>query len=104
MRVLSVRFKSTLPLKDLEAPWRDVALEIAAVPGLLSKTWIHDGDYFGGIYTFRDQASLDGYAAGPIVAAIMSNPAFSDFRLEQFDVLEALSTITRGIPAATPSR
>jgi hypothetical protein len=38
MRVLSVRFKSTLPLRDLEAPWREVADEIAGVPGLLSRT------------------------------------------------------------------
>ena len=99
MRILSVRFKSTLPFNALEAPWREVAVDIANVPGLLSKTWIQDGDHFGGIYTFRDQSSLDGYAAGPIVAAIMSNPAFSDFRLEQFDVLQELSVTTRGIPA-----
>ena len=44
MRVLSVRFKSSTPLEDLEAPWLEVALQIAAVPGLLSKTWIQDGD------------------------------------------------------------
>lgn len=104
MRILSVRFKSTLPLEQLETQWRDVAVDIAAVPGPLPKTWIHDVDYFGGIYTCRDQSSLDGYAAGLIVAAIMSNPAFSDFRLEQFDVLEGLSTTTRGLPAAAASR
>ncbi|MBE7518516.1 MAG: YdhR family protein [Thermoflexaceae bacterium] len=104
MRVLSVRFKSTLPLADLETPWGDVAVAIAGTPGLISKTWIHDGDYFGGIYIFRDQSGLDAYAAGPIVAAITSNPAFSDFRLEQFDVLEGLSATTRGIPAAAARR
>lgn len=99
MRILSVRFKSSLPLKDLEGPWREVAPDIADVPGLLSKTWLQDGNLFGGIYTFRDQAARDGYAAGPIVSAIMSNPVFSDFRLEQFDVLEDLSEITRGVPS-----
>ena|SRR3989304_5189949 len=100
MRILSVRFKSSLALKDLRAPWLEVAPEIAAVPGLLSKIWINDGELFGGLYTFRDQASLDAYAAGPIVASIVGNPAFSDFRLEQYDVLEEHSAITRGLPVA----
>lgn len=99
MQLLSVRFTSTVPVSELEAPWRQVAVDIANVAGLLSKTWIHDGQYFGGIYIFRDQPSLDAYAAGPIVAAIMGNPAFSDFRLEQFDVLDALSAATRGVPS-----
>jgi Putative mono-oxygenase ydhR len=98
MRILSVRFKSSKPLKDLEASWLEMAPAIAAVPGLMSKTWIQDGDLFGGIYTFRDQASVDAYAAGPIVTAVKSDPAFSDFRLEQYDVLERLSAITRGVP------
>ncbi len=100
MRILCVRFKSSLPLSDLRAPWLEVAPEIAAVPGLLSKVWINDGDLFGGVYTFRDQASLDAYAAGPIVASIVGNSAFSEFRLEQYDVLEEFSSITRGMSAA----
>ena len=100
MRILSVRFKSSTPLKDLEAPWLELAPQFNAVPGLLSKTWIQDGDLLGGIYTFRDQASVDAYAAGPIVTAMMSDPTLSDFRLEQYDVLENLSAITRGLPAA----
>jgi hypothetical protein len=54
----------------------------------------------GGLYTFRDQASVDGYLAGPIVAALTSDPTFSDFRLEQYDVLENLSAITHGVPVA----
>jgi len=41
MRVLNVRFKSSTPLED---PWLEVALQIAAVPGLLSKTGIQDGE------------------------------------------------------------
>jgi hypothetical protein len=99
MRILSVRFKSSTPLKDPEASWLELAPQVAAVSGLLSKTWIQDGDLFGGIYTFRDQASVDAYVAGPIVTAVKSDPTLSDFRLEQYDVLEKLSAITRGVPA-----
>ncbi len=103
MRVLSIRFKSAVGFKDLEGPWTEVASAIAAVPGLHSKIWIQDGDNFGGIYVFADQASLDGYLAGPIVAAISSEPAFSEFRVEQYDILEGLTLIT-GNPLAVPAR
>ena len=89
-----------MALKDLEASWLELAPQFNAVPGLLSKTWIQDGDLLGGIYTFRDQASVDAYAAGPIVAAMMGDPTLSDFRLEQYDVLENLSAITHGMPMA----
>lgn len=97
MRILSVRFRSSTPFKDLEASWLELAPEIAAVSGLLSKTWIQDGDLLGGIYTFRDQASVDAYAAGPIVTNMMADPALCEFRIEQYDVLENLSAITHGI-------
>ncbi len=100
MRILSVRFKSSTPFKDLEPSWLELAPEFNNVPGLLSKTWIQDGDLLGGIYTFRDKASIDAYVAGPIVTSMMTDPALSDFRLEQYDVLENLSAITHGIPAA----
>ena len=100
MRVLCVRFKSATPMSELHAPWLGLAPDIAAVPGLIAKVWIQDGDQLGGLYTFRDQASLDAYAAGPIVSALMANPVFSEFRIEQYDVLEDLSAITRGVPAA----
>ena len=100
MRILSVRFKSSTPLKDLEPSWLEMAPRFNAVPGLLSKTWIQDGDLLGGIYTFRDQASVDAYAAGPIVTGMLSDPTLSEFRLEQYDVLENLSATTHGIPVA----
>ncbi len=99
MRVLTVRFKSAASARELEAPFRELAPAVAAVPGLLSKTWIQDGDLFGGLYIFKDQASVDGFAASQMVVDIMGNPAFSDFRLEQYDVLEELSAVTRGLPA-----
>jgi len=100
MRILSVRFRSSTPFKDIEASWLAMAPQFNAVAGLLAKTWIHDGDLLGGIYTFRDQASIDAYLAGPIVAGLTSDPTLSEFRLEQYDVIENLSAITHGIPVA----
>ena len=100
MRILSVRFTSSKPYEDIEASWLAMAPQFNAVPGLLSKTWIRDGAQLGGIYTFRDQAAVDAYLAGPIVKALTSDPTLSDFRLEQYDVLEKLSAITHGVPAA----
>lgn len=96
MRVLTVRFKSVASRDELAAPFMELAPLVAAVPGLLSKIWINDGDYFGGVYVFRDQSSLDTYLAGSIVAQVMSNPAFSDFRVEQYEVLGQPTAVTRG--------
>ena len=103
MRVLSVRFKSSIPFEELHGPWLDVAPEIASQPGLISKVWIHEDDLLGGIYLFRDQGSLDAYASGTIVAAILGTPEFSDFRVEQYEASEDLSAITHAIPTTVVS-
>ena len=101
MRILAIRFSSSAPLADLAKPFKELAPQIAEVPGLRWKVWINEGDHIaGGIYLFDDQSSLDAYVAGPIVAGIQSNPAFSEIRVEQYDVLEELTVITRG-PLAT---
>jgi hypothetical protein len=50
----------------------------------------------GGIYLFKDDASVQAYLKGPIVAAVSKNPAFSSVEAKVFDVLEKHSKITRG--------
>lgn len=68
--------------------------QIAAVAGLRWKIWIMNEA--GGIMLFDDEASLEAYLDGPIVAQIVSHPALSDFSVKQFDVMEAETAITRG--------
>ena len=102
MRILAIRFHSSARLADLAQPFKELAAQIAQVHGLRWKVFVHEGDHVvGGIYLFDDQASVDAYLAGPIVAGIQSNPAFSDIRVEQYDVAEEPTAITRG-PVAIP--
>lgn len=50
----------------------------------------------GGVYLFDDEASLQAYLNGPIVASIGSNPALSDVSVKVFDPITSLMHITRG--------
>ncbi len=50
----------------------------------------------GGIYLFEDEASLNAFLGGPIVAYLSSNPALSDIAVKTFDVMEEPTAITKG--------
>jgi hypothetical protein len=80
-----------------------VAGAIAAVPGLLSKVWIIDEARrrAGGVYLFADRAAATAYVEGPIIARLRANPALGGVEIHVFDVLEAPSRVTRGLPAGT---
>lgn len=82
-----------------QAAW-ERADQIAAWPGLIWKTWIHQPEHqiFGGIYLFEDQASADAYLEGPIVASIQAIPEIADFTVVQYQVDEARSRVTRALP------
>lgn len=105
MHAVLITFHSAAQLDDLRDPFLDAAGAIRDVPGLLSKTWLQEGERLGGIYVFTDNAAAQTYLDGPIVANLTAEPAFSDFEVRQFTALKELSAITRGVPAAvsTPS-
>ena len=106
MHALFVTFHSTAQLEALRDPFLEAAGAIRDIPGLLSKTWLQEGERLGGFYLFRDATAAQGYLDGPIVANLMTEPAFSDFEVRHLTALEDLSAITRGVPAlaATTSR
>ena len=70
------------------------ARAIAAAPGLVAKTWLRDGATLGGFYLFADRAAADAYLDGPLVAALAAHPAFAQFRIRHYGVLEEPSRIT----------
>ena len=100
MHALFVTFHSTAQLEDLRDPFLDAAGPIRDTPGLLSKTWLQEGERLGGFYLFRDASAAQSYLDGPIVANLMSQSAFSDFEVRHLTALEDLSAITRGVSAA----
>lgn len=97
-KVLQINFKFHVPVDQYDQAVTPLAAPIADVPGLIWKVWtLNEAESeAGGVYLFRDAASLQGYLDGLIVAQIVSNPALSDFSLKTFDVMEAQTRVTRG--------
>ena len=68
------------------------------VKGLLWKIWLMNEaeKSAGGIYLFKDDASVEAFLKGEIVAGLKSNPALSDIEAKVFDILPEHTKITRG--------
>lgn len=104
-KILQINFNYKVATADYVAAVKPLAADIAAVPGLLWKVWLlnEDQNEAGGIYWFSDEASLQAYLEGPIVAGIVSHPALENISAKTFDNLSELSQITHGpvfVPAA----
>jgi hypothetical protein len=86
-----------VPAKDYEQACLPAAQPIADTPGLRWKVWLMDeaNHEAGGIYLFDDEKSVQAFLDGPIVAAVKSNPAISNISAKTFDVMDALSAVTR---------
>ena len=97
-KILQVNLKFSIPKAELEAAWLPVAQPIAEVPGLLWKIWLMNEKEHsaGGIYLFENEAALQAYMAGPIVAAMMVSPVLSNIEAKVFNMLQSHTTITRG--------
>lgn len=97
-KILQINFKLGVSTRDYEQACQPAAQPIADTPGLRWKVWlINEAEReAGGLYLFDDEASVQAFLAGPIVAAVKSNPALSDISAKMFDVLEGLTAITRG--------
>ena len=98
VRVLQINLKFSVPSDGLKNAFEGLVNDIAAVQGLRWKIWIlneqeHEA---GGVYLFDDADSVRAYLEGPIVSGLKAHPALSDISVKQFDVLENLTSITRG--------
>jgi Putative mono-oxygenase ydhR len=98
VKVLQINFKFSVPREAYEQTVSPMAGDFAAVPGCRWKIWLMNEaeNEAGGIYLFDDEASLSTFLGSPLVAAVTSHPALSDFSVKQFDALEAISKVTRG--------
>ena len=77
---------------DQEAP------AFAEIPGLVAKVWLADPptNTYGGVYTFRDQASLDAYLASELFRSIGETPGLAGVTAQRFAVLEGPTRVTHG--------
>ena len=99
MHAVLITFTSSASLDELKAPFTDYANALRGVEGLVSKTWIRDGSILGGFHIFSSRTDGENYLNSQMVDGLTSNPAFSDFQIRHYDVLDELSAIT-GSPQA----
>ena len=71
------------------------AQPIADTAGLKWKIWIINEDMSeaGGTYFFEDESSAQAFLDGPIITEMRGDPSLN---IKTFDVLEELTTTTRG--------
>jgi rhodanese-related sulfurtransferase len=108
-KILQINFTfSGLSRAELEQAWLPAAQPIADSPGLCWKVWlVNEAEHeCGGIYLFEDEAAVQSFLTGPIVAAAKDTPFLSHASVKLFDMLVEHTTITRGpvgdrLPAAT---
>lgn len=103
-QILQINFKFNVSREQFEEDCSSLAQDFANVPGLLWKVWLMNDkeNEAGGIYLFADEASVEEYKGSPLVAAVLSHPALSDFNIKQFEVLDTVSRVTRApLPAAS---
>ena len=81
---------------DYRAHTEHLAEAFSTMPGLLSKVWLANADTntYGGIYTWRDRASLERYRASAIYAGLVSNPGLVDVSDRDFAVLPGPTRVT----------
>ncbi len=94
MHAVLITFQSSAEFDSLVGPFTDYAHALATVPGLVTKTWLRDGTTLGGFHLFTGRAVAESYLNSTMVAGITANPAFGEYRIQHFDVLEELSQIT----------
>jgi len=102
MHVLIVEFElQGIGCHDYEALTEQVAPAYAQIPGLIEKVWLVDAaaGRAGGVYKWAGREACDAYLGGELFAALQAQPALANVRLRRYDVLEAATAVTRGVPA-----
>lgn len=98
MPILQTNFKLNVSSGEYEEMCKSLANAFAAVPGLQWKIWLlnEQEKEAGGIYLFNSEQALHDFLTGPIVAQLKGHPGFRDISVKLFDVMDGVTTTTRG--------
>ena len=94
MHAVLITFTTEATPDELAGPFADYAHGLCSMDGLVSKTWIRDGDTVGGFHVFTSRTTADAYLESDMAAGLIANPAFNDFVVRHYDILDELSAIT----------
>ncbi len=102
MHAVFISFRSSANEEDLAEPFLRYAnaLRDGAIPGFCSKTWLANDELMGGFHLFESREAADRYLDAMFAPNVASNPAFTDIRIERFEVDEQMSALTNGLPAS----
>jgi hypothetical protein len=100
-KILQVSFKFKMTRLELEKAFLEGAPTFRPggdVKGLLWKIWVVNEaeKSAGGIYLFKDEASVEAYLRGELFAMVKSLPTLSDVEAKAFDILPEHTKITHG--------
>ena len=102
-KILQVNFRFKIPRPELEKAFLKVAPRFGPsgdVKGLLWKIWLMNESEksAGGLYLFKDDASVQAFLKGEIFAALRECPICSAYDIETkvWDILPEHTKITRG--------
>jgi hypothetical protein len=95
VKILQINYKLNGPRAEYEKENLPYAQPIADIPGLRWKVWIINEaqSEAGGIYLFDNDAAVQAFMDGPIIAEMKGDPTLS---IKTFDVITELTAITRG--------
>jgi hypothetical protein len=96
--ILQINFNLNVPAAEYQKMADSVAHAFVDVPGLRWKIWLLNPatQEAGGIYLFDNQASLDAYLNGPLVAQLRGLTAIRNVSMKQFEVMPEVTALTRG--------
>ena len=76
---------------------------VAAMPGLVSKTWLADtpNNVYGGFYLWESAEALEHYQSTEFFQAFSSDPRIVNIQAHAFEVMETPSLRTNGVGGRT---
>jgi hypothetical protein len=77
---------------------RQLAPAVAAVRGLVSKTWLANGGTgrYGGFYVFDSRAAFDRFVASELFEALRSHNSVAELTASEFSIDEGPTALTGG--------
>ncbi|MTH79593.1 YdhR family protein [Paracoccus aestuariivivens] len=102
--LLVVNYQLKIPSDQFRSAVNEVIPATVAADGLVWKIWGLDNSTGRGnsAYLFRDRASAEAYAEGPVIAGLRHGPAQSvEISIALID--QALSSLTNAWPALAPA-
>ena len=69
------------------------------LPGNLAKIWLADTDAgrYGALYLWRSAEDMETYLASDLWQTVQSHPAFTDFDVREFAVIEPFTKATQPV-------